>query len=142
MESTPTEIAVCAAQQFYGSDRIEVSNLEISRPLEIGRKQISELSTILSPETGDLEIRSRERLTDDDWTIHVRARVRKLTPAEVASLKPLRVRVVTARAGDTVATLAGRMMGTERKLDLFRLINAMTATSTVRPGEKFKIISE
>jgi predicted Zn-dependent protease len=49
---------------------------------------------------------------------------------------------VTARAGDTVATLAGRMMGTERKLDLFRLINAMTATSTVRPGEKFKIISE
>lgn len=67
---------------------------------------------------------------------------RKLTPTEVASLKPLRVRVVTARAGDTVATLAGRMMGTERKLDLFRLINAMTATSTVRPGEKFKIISE
>ncbi len=67
---------------------------------------------------------------------------RKLTPAEVASLKPLRVRVVTARAGDTVATLAGRMMGTERKLDLFRLINAMTATSAVRPGEKFKIISE
>ena len=43
---------------------------------------------------------------------------------------------------DTVATLAGRMMGTERKLDLFRLINAMTATSSVRPGEKFKIISE
>jgi predicted Zn-dependent protease len=67
---------------------------------------------------------------------------RKLTPAEVASLKPLRVRVITARAGDTIASLAGRMMGTERKLDLFRLINAMTAVSSIRPGEKFKIISE
>ncbi|QRI62921.1 M48 family metalloprotease [Shinella sp. PSBB067] len=67
---------------------------------------------------------------------------RKLTAAETASLKPLRVRVVTARPGDTVASLAGRMMGTDRKLDLFRLINAMTATSTVKPGEKFKIIAE
>ena len=72
----------------------------------------------------------------------LRRSFRKLTPAEVASLKPLRVRVVTARPGDTVATLAGRMMGTDRKLDLFRLINAMTITSTVRPGQKFKIISE
>jgi predicted Zn-dependent protease len=67
---------------------------------------------------------------------------RKLTSAEIASLKPLRVRVVTARPGDTVASLAGRMMGTNRKLDLFRLINAMSAASTVRPGDKIKIISE
>ena len=67
---------------------------------------------------------------------------RKLTPAEVTSLKPLRVRVITARPGDTTATLAGRMMGTDRKLDLFRLINAMSATSTVRPGDKVKIITE
>jgi predicted Zn-dependent protease len=72
----------------------------------------------------------------------LKASFRKLTPAEVTSLKPLRIRVVTARAGDTVASLAGRMMGTDRKLDLFRLINAMTAASTVRTGEKFKIISE
>ena len=67
---------------------------------------------------------------------------RKLTPAEVTSLKPLSVRVITARPGDTTATLAGRMMGTDRKLDLFRLINAMSATSTVRPGDKIKIITE
>ena len=72
----------------------------------------------------------------------LRSSFRKLTPPEVASLKPLRVRVITARAGDTVGSLAARMMGTDRKLDLFRLINAMTATSTVRAGEKFKIISE
>ena len=72
----------------------------------------------------------------------LKSSVRKLTPAEVTSLKPLRVRVITARPGDTTATLAGRMMGTDRKLDLFRLINAMSATSTVRPGDKIKIITE
>lgn len=67
---------------------------------------------------------------------------RRLSAEEAASLKPLRVRVVTARPGDTVAALSARMMGTDRKLDLFRLINALSASSTVRPGEKFKIISE
>ncbi|MDR6755550.1 putative Zn-dependent protease [Mycoplana sp. BE70] len=67
---------------------------------------------------------------------------RRLTPQEVASLKPLRVRVVTARQGDTVASLAGQMMGTDRKLGLFRLINALDSTSTIKPGDKLKIITE
>ena len=72
----------------------------------------------------------------------LRTSFRRMTPGEVQSLKPLRIRVVTVRSGDTIATLAARMMGTDRKLDLFRLINAMQITSTVRPGDKVKIISE
>ncbi|WP_132073926.1 M48 family metalloprotease [Sinorhizobium americanum] len=72
----------------------------------------------------------------------LRSSFRRMSPAEVQSLKPLRIRVVTVRPGDTSATLAARMMGTDRKLDLFRLINAMQVTSTVRPGDKVKIISE
>jgi predicted Zn-dependent protease len=65
-----------------------------------------------------------------------------MTAQEAAALTPLRVRVVTARPGDSLATLSARMMGTDRKLDLFRLINAMQVTSAVRPGDKVKIISE
>ncbi len=72
----------------------------------------------------------------------LRLSFRQMTPAEAASVKPLRVRVLTAGPGDTIATLAGRMMGTDRKLDLFRLINAMTLTSTVKPGDRVKIIAE
>ncbi|MDW9767302.1 M48 family metalloprotease [Sinorhizobium meliloti] len=72
----------------------------------------------------------------------LRTSFRRMTSGEVQSLKPLRVRVVTVRSGDTIATLAARMMGTDRKLDLFRLINAMQITSPVRPGDKVKIISE
>ncbi|OWK25591.1 hypothetical protein AJ87_08570 [Rhizobium yanglingense] len=43
--------------------------------------RIAELSTILSPETGNIEIRSRERLSNDDWTVHAVARVRKTIDA-------------------------------------------------------------
>ncbi|WP_390624940.1 M48 family metalloprotease [Pseudorhizobium xiangyangii] len=67
---------------------------------------------------------------------------RQMTPKETAALKPLRVRVLTVGPRDTLATLAGRMMGTDRKLDLFKLINALPAGATISPGQKVKIISE
>ena len=77
------EIAVSAATQLYGQSRVEITNLEIIRSLEISENRLIELSTLISPETGDLEIRSRERLSDDDWTIHAVARIRKLSASEV-----------------------------------------------------------
>ncbi|MET3855988.1 phthiocerol/phenolphthiocerol synthesis type-I polyketide synthase C [Rhizobium sp. OAE497] len=76
------EIAVTAAQQYYGVDAVELSNLEIVRPLELRTDRIAELSTVLSPETGNIEIRSRERLSNDDWTVHAVARVRKTIEAQ------------------------------------------------------------
>ena len=79
------EIAVVAARRFFGSDKIEVTNLEIVRPLELSTSRILEISTIISPETGDLEIRSRERLTDDEWATHVVARVRELSDVEIGT---------------------------------------------------------
>lgn len=72
----------------------------------------------------------------------LKASFRRMTPQEIASLKPLRVRVVTVGASDTLATLAARMMGTDRKLDLFKLINAMPAGASLSPGQRVKIISE
>lgn len=72
----------------------------------------------------------------------LRQSFRRITPAEAATLKPLRVRVVTVKPGDTLATLAGRMMGTERKLELFRLINKFGAADVPKVGSRVKIISE
>ncbi len=46
---------------FSAATTVEITNLEIVRPLELSDNRIMELSTILSPETGDIEIRSRER---------------------------------------------------------------------------------
>jgi predicted Zn-dependent protease len=72
----------------------------------------------------------------------LRASFRRMTPDEAASLKPLRVRVVTVRPGENITTLASRMMGTDRKLDLFKLINALPTGAAVSPGDRVKIISE
>ncbi|PYE25190.1 putative Zn-dependent protease [Rhizobium sp. PP-F2F-G20b] len=72
----------------------------------------------------------------------LRKSFRRMSPQEAAALKPLRIRVITVGPGDTLATLSARMMGTDRKLDLFRLINALQITSTIKPGDRIKIISE
>jgi len=67
---------------------------------------------------------------------------RILSPAEQAAIKPLRIRVVTVKPGETIGTLAARMQGTDRKLDLFRLLNAIPSGGTVSVGDRVKIISE
>lgn len=73
------EIALQAARQYYGVSDVEISNLEIFRPLELRDSKLSELSTKLSTETGFIEISSREYLSDDGWTVHATARSRKPT---------------------------------------------------------------
>ncbi len=72
----------------------------------------------------------------------LRASFRRMTPEEAASLKPLRIRVVTVQPGETISTLSARMMGTDRKLDLFKLINALPSGATIAPGDRVKLISE
>ena len=72
----------------------------------------------------------------------VRDSFRTLTPGEREALKPLRIRIVTARPGDTVATLSAQMEGVERKLDMFRLVNALSAGATVSAGQRVKIITD
>jgi len=67
---------------------------------------------------------------------------RRITPQEAQSLKPLRVRVVTVSASDSLATLSARMMGTDRKLELFKVLNALPAGQTPAAGSRVKIIAE
>jgi predicted Zn-dependent protease len=54
----------------------------------------------------------------------------------------LRVRVVTVGGGDTAGTLAAQMTGVDRKLELFQVINGLSAGESVRPGDKVKIITD
>ncbi|MDH0910453.1 SDR family NAD(P)-dependent oxidoreductase [Rhizobium pusense] len=71
------EIAVQAARQYFGVTDIEITNLEIFRPLDLRASRLTELSTRISPETGAIEIASREYLSEDGWTVHATARSRK-----------------------------------------------------------------
>lgn len=65
-----------------------------------------------------------------------------LSPADKAALKPLRVRVVTVRPGDTIGSLAASMVGVDRKLDLFRVLNAFGPGASVSTGQKVKIVTD
>lgn len=68
------------------------------------------------------------------------ASFRQLSKSEVAGLKPLRVRVITVKPGDTLASLAAKMQGVSRRLDLFRALNAFDSGERPKPGQKVKII--
>jgi len=72
----------------------------------------------------------------------VRDSFRLLSPAEAAAVKPLRIRVVTVAPGETVGSLAARMTGVDRKLDLFRVLNALSPGATLSAGDKVKIVTD
>lgn len=66
--------------------------------------------------------------------------VQRLTPQEAAAIKPRRVSVVTVKTGDTVQSLSRRMAYSDYQLERFLTLNALTAGSVLRPGQRVKII--
>jgi predicted Zn-dependent protease len=67
---------------------------------------------------------------------------RRLTLAEIQASKPLRIRIVTVEAGDTVEQLASRMATSERSLERFRVLNGLGTGDRVKPGDRVKIVTE
>jgi predicted Zn-dependent protease len=67
---------------------------------------------------------------------------RVLSPAEVAALKPLRIRIVTVAPGENVASLANKMTGVSRRVELFRVLNGLAPGANVSVGDKVKIITD
>ncbi len=66
--------------------------------------------------------------------------VRRLSTAEAAAIKPRRIDVVTVGRGDTVATLARRMAYGNYQSERFQVLNRLTTTSRLTPGQKVKIV--
>ncbi|HMO76409.1 MAG TPA: M48 family metalloprotease [Sphingopyxis sp.] len=66
--------------------------------------------------------------------------VRRLTGEEAAAIRPRRIDVVTVGRGDTVATLARRMAYTSYQAERFQVLNRLSATSQLTPGQKVKIV--
>jgi predicted Zn-dependent protease len=80
--------------------------------------------------------------TIDEATRETLASFHRLSPSEVSRLRPLRLDVVTAGPGETAATLAARMQGTERKLELFRLLNGLGPEDQVVAGQPVKLVTD
>ncbi|MET3559360.1 putative Zn-dependent protease [Bartonella japonica] len=65
-----------------------------------------------------------------------------LSYAQLKKLKPLRIRVIRVQEGENVASLAHKMPNTPHKEKLFRILNGLSPTQTLRTGTKVKIIAE
>jgi predicted Zn-dependent protease len=67
---------------------------------------------------------------------------RRMSLAEMEQAKPLRLKVVAVRPGDTPERLARRMAVGDRPLEHFRVINGLSPTAKLVPGDRVKIVVE
>jgi predicted Zn-dependent protease len=66
--------------------------------------------------------------------------MRRLSAQEASAIKARHVEVISVRSGDTVASLASRMAYADFREDRFRVLNAIPADATLKPGQKVKLI--
>lgn len=69
---------------------------------------------------------------------------RQLTPNEISQLKPLKIRIVEAKFGDTPVTLARQMAGIQasHRLELFIKLNGVRLESEIPEGKLVKVVVE
>jgi predicted Zn-dependent protease len=66
----------------------------------------------------------------------------RLTPEEIAKVKPLRLHIQTAGAADSVASLAAGMMALGLPPDSFMVLNGLDKTAQIEPGSQYKVVGE
>jgi predicted Zn-dependent protease len=66
---------------------------------------------------------------------------RRMSLKESREIKPLRVKIVTVGAHDTVMSLARRMAVGDHRLERFRLLNGLGPKDQIRPGQHVKIVA-
>ena len=67
--------------------------------------------------------------------------LRRVTAREAAAVRPRKLVVVTAKAGDSLQSLAARMAYSDAAMERFLVLNALGANSRIVPGQKVKIIT-
>lgn len=66
--------------------------------------------------------------------------MRRISAQEAGSVIPRRVDIVTAARGDSVQTLARRMAYSDGQEARFRVLNGLSSSDQVIPGQKYKIV--
>ncbi len=67
---------------------------------------------------------------------------RKIAPDEVEKVKPLRVKLLQAKAGDTPASVSVQMVVPDKPLETFELLNGLEADTPLKSGERYKLVAE
>ena len=66
--------------------------------------------------------------------------LRRITPAEAASIRPRIIDVVTVAPGDTVQSLASRMAYRDYRAERFMSLNGLAPNSRLLPGQRVKLV--
>jgi len=67
---------------------------------------------------------------------------RRLSLAETEAAKPLHLKIVAVRPGETVEQLARRMAHLDHPVERFRVINGLSQSEEPKPGERVKTVVE
>lgn len=68
--------------------------------------------------------------------------LRTMSESDKASVQPYKLRVLTARTGDTVNSLSSSMPFPTMKAERFRVLNGLNPGQDVRPNELYKTVSD
>jgi predicted Zn-dependent protease len=66
--------------------------------------------------------------------------LRRISPAEAASIRPRVIDVVTVARGDTVASLGARMAYRDYQVERFASLNGLARGAALVPGQKVKLV--
>lgn len=69
------EMALAAAREHFGGDRQEIEELDILVPIVLDSEHARSLRFELSVRDGGFQIRSRQRLSDDEWMLNAVGRL-------------------------------------------------------------------
>jgi predicted Zn-dependent protease len=70
------------------------------------------------------------------------ASFRRMSKAEIRKARPLRLKIVTVAARDTIEQLAARMAVSDKPVERFRVLNGMDPADKLTPGTMVKLIVE
>ncbi|MBS0323324.1 MAG: SDR family NAD(P)-dependent oxidoreductase [Proteobacteria bacterium] len=86
------EMALAAAREWLGSERLRFEELDIVAPLVFDGEHARTLRFDLGTRDGSFQIKSRQRLSDDEWTLHAAGRLLEAgTAATSPRIEPVSV---------------------------------------------------
>lgn len=65
----------------------------------------------------------------------------RMSASEAAAIKARKIKIVTVAKADTVASLSAKMAYSNFQQDRFRALNGLSATATLKAGQKVKLVT-
>ena len=130
-------IDLAGREAAVGFGQVTIGGKPAQAMFAVARGQGSSVYRFLFADTGGLD---RGEVAAFEQSLRS---FRTLSAAEVAQLRPMRLRVVPVQAGDSVDSFARRMQvtqGTDPRA-LFVLLNGLDRGRELRPGDQVKIVT-